>query len=129
MRVSRKRTAVRNASTRWGRVPNHRRLRTATRRTARHRAESGDAVRVLEAPGPARALAHTIARIIPLPLVRHGIAARDQHPARALRTRHDASVRKSLVASARARLAAGHYDLPHVRGRIVDALLREIRRP
>ena len=86
-------------------------------------------MRVLDAPEPARALAHTIARIIPLPLVRHGKADGLQHPAPALRARNDALVRKSLVASARARLAAGYYDLPHVRGRIVDALLREIQSP
>src|SRR5262247_610645 len=107
MRVSRKRTAVRNASTRWGRGPNHRRLRRATRRTARHRAESGEAVRVLDAVAPPRALAHTTARIIPLPLAAHAAAGRGLRPARSIRATEDLEFRASRVASARARVAAG----------------------
>jgi hypothetical protein len=37
-------------------------------------------------------------------------------------------VRRSKVAAAQRRIASGHYDRADVRARLVDAVLRELRR-
>ncbi|TMQ58929.1 MAG: hypothetical protein E6K72_02065 [Candidatus Eisenbacteria bacterium] len=62
-----------------------------------------------------------------MPIASHSFAGRGPRPARAARPPQDAGVRDSLVESARARLAAGYYDLRHVRTRIAEAVMREFR--
>src|SRR5262245_60077591 len=113
MPAFRKRIGVRNVSTRWGRAAS-RPLPRATRRTVPLRVDSGDAARVLAAHAPKPRAHAPDPRILSLPPRPH---RRPLH-----------SVRRSRVASARARLATGWYDRPHVRWCIADLVLRELER-
>jgi len=87
-----------------------------------------DAVRVLEAPArEVRAIARPAARILAFPP--HRVAVRGPRAGSAIGNAEDPGIRGSRVRSARARLAIGYYDRPHVRGWIADIALRELQRP
>ena len=64
------------------------------------------------------------ARILPIPLNRHG-----EGMPRVIAAPEDPRVRWSRVMTARARIASGFYDRREVRASLADAVLRELQRP
>ena len=77
---------------------------------------------------PARDVrARPAARILAFPA--HGNAGHAPRAGGAIADAEDLGIRWSRVMSARARLAIGYYDRPHVRGWIADIALRELERP